>query len=560
MAPANRFLIFQEPFKFSKEVVIILGILTLILLVLLIVIFLGIPLSGLIYLFILSKKPQHSVVRAHPYLGWLRYIFEKLGPEFRQYWFDGDSDSKPFSRNEFLSVVFSSKYRTDLISFGGKRDYDLSGFYLSNHLFPTLTNELRVDNTESVEGHRYQIVREGLFTRHEKVNHEQVKKWLLQVQDSIVIGEHLKHPWVLRGMFGASATSYGSVGENYILSTGTGAFMAGGSWINTGEGGVAPEHLMSHVDVVAQIGPGLFGFRDNNGNFSFDEFQKKAEEEHIKAFELKFHQGAKIRGGHLEGAKVTEKIAMIRKVPVGKTINSPNRFPSLKDEKDALLFIRQLQEIGGKPVGIKLVVGDALQLEHFFQTMLQLNIYPDFLTVDGSEGGSGATFKSMADSVGLPLFSALIMVDDAARSFGIRDRIKIFASGKLISPDKVAIALALGADCVNSARGFMMANGCIMAMQCHTGKCPTGVTTTDPKYQAALVPSEKQWRVMNYILQVREGVFALAAACGLKSPREFTREHVVYKNDHGRAVRISELFPYPKPELHSVPNQSEEIS
>ncbi|MCC2686938.1 MAG: FMN-binding glutamate synthase family protein, partial [Paenibacillaceae bacterium] len=389
----------------------------------------------------------------------------------------------------------------------------------------------------------------GLFTRQEKLTKEEVFKWLYSDDEAIVVGEQRRLPWKLKGMFGASATSYGSVGEHYIQSTGTGARKAGGSWINTGEGGVAPEHLAPGVDVVSQIGPGLFGYRDDQGNFSWDEFRAKAAEPHIKAFELKFAQGAKIRGGHLEGSKVTEKIAAIRKVPVGKTINSPNRFPFLKNTADALGFVKQLQEEGGKPVGIKIVVGDQTRLESFFRTMQEMEIYPDFITVDGGEGGSGATFKSMADGMGLPLYPALILVDDAARRQGVRDRFKLFASGKLITPDKVAIALALGADCVNSARGFMLANGCIMALQCHTGKCPTGITTTDPKYQAALAPDEKQWRVMNYIIQLREGLFALAAACGLESPRHLTREHVVFKNEFGRTVRISELFPYQRPGL-----------
>lgn len=516
-----------------------------ILLVVILCIFVLLPLVGFLYLFVLSRKPQHSVVRAHPYLGWVRYVLEKLGPEFRQYWFDGDTESKPFSRNDFLGVVFASKYRTDLISFGGKRDFEEPGFYLSNSLFPKLTEELHVDHEDKANTRKYQIAHEGLFTRHERVVEDKSKRWLYSPQEAIVIGPQLAHPWVMRGMFGASATSYGAVGEHYIRSTGTGAYMAGGSWINTGEGGVAPEHLETGVDVIAQIGPGLFGFRDNDGQFSYEEFCVKAAEPNIKAFELKFHQGAKIRGGHLEGTKVNAKIADIRKVPLGQTVNSPNRFPFLHDEEDALRFIHRLQQEGGKPVGMKIVVGDAVQLNAFFEAMVRLEMYPDFLTVDGSEGGSGATFKAMADGMGLPLFAALLILDDAARQYGVRDKLKIFASGKLISADKVAIALALGADCVNSARGFMMANGCIMAMQCHTGKCPTGVTTTDPKYQAALVPEEKQWRVMNYILQIREGVFALAAACGLESPRQLRREHVVFKNEYGRAVRVAELFPYP---------------
>ncbi|TXK76961.1 FMN-binding glutamate synthase family protein [Paenibacillus sp. N3.4] len=531
-----------------------------IIIIVLLVIIIGLPILTFGYLYIASKKPQHSIIRAHPYLGWMRYLLEKLGPEFRQYWFDNDTSGKPFSRDDYTGLIFAAKYRTDIISFGSKRDYEKPGFYISNDMFPKLVDELMVDNSEKVLAKKYKIVQEGMFTRHERVVEEQVNKWLYDDRDVIKVGENCRHPWLLKGMFGASATSYGAVGEHYIQSTGNGARMAGGSWINTGEGGVAPDHLNSGVDVISQIGPGLFGFRDHEGHFSLDEFRAKAAEPHIKAFELKFAQGAKIRGGHLEGTKVNKKIAAIRKVPVGKTVNSPNRFPFLKNAEDTFRFVKQLQDVGGKPVGIKIVIGDQHRLESFFQTMLDLDIYPDFITVDGSEGGSGATFKAMADGMGLPLFPALITLDDTARRFGVRDRFKIFASGKLITPDKVAIALAIGADCVNSARGFMMASGCIMAMQCHTGKCPAGITTTDPKYMAALVPEEKQWRVMNFILQMREGLFALGAACGLESPRQFTREHVVFKNEFGRTVRLSELYPYPKPDRIKTSSSLEKIN
>ncbi|MGO4110909.1 glutamate synthase-related protein [Paenibacillus sp. YAF4_2] len=498
------------------------------------------------YMYALSKKPKHSIIRSHPFLGWLRYLLEKLGPEFRQYWFDNDTEGKPFSRADFVGVVYAAKYRTDLISFGGRRDYEKPGFYLSNAMFPKLTSELKIDNETLRPGKKYVITDEGLFTRQEKFVSEDVKPWLLHDEDALIVGDNREQPWKLKGLFGASATSYGAVGENYIQSTGSGAFMASGSWINTGEGGVADVHLSTGVDVVSQIGPGLYGFRDEVGKFSIEAFKRKASHSNIKAFELKFHQGAKIRGGHLEGSKVNEKVAAARLVPVGKTVNSPNRFEFLTRPEEALEFIHMLQQEGGKPIGVKIVVGDPKRLEPFFQAMIDMNIYPDFITVDGSEGGSGATFKAMADGMGLPLFAALLILDDTARKFGIRDRFKIFASGKLITPDKVAIALALGADAVNSARGFMMANGCIMALQCHTGKCPAGVTTTDDKYQEALAPEEKQWRVMNYILQMREGLFSLAAACGLNSPREFRREHVVFMTDNGHTDRVVDMYPYPE--------------
>ncbi len=507
---------------------------------------------ALVALFILTlilringRKTHHSIIRSHPVLGWIRYLLEKLGPEFRQYWFDDDRAGKPFSRYDFIGLIYSAKYRSDLLSFGGKRDFDTSGYYIANSMFPLLTDELRVKNGDQVQSRKYVIEHEGIFSRKEKVVTDQTPPWLYPDEDRIVVGRSRKHPWYISGMFGASATSYGSVGENYILSTGGGAKMAGGSWINTGEGGVVQEHLATGADVVSQIGPGLFGFRDENGDFSYDEFVKKANEPHIKAFELKFAQGAKIRGGHLEGSKVNAKIAAVRKVPIGKTINSPNRFAFLKNAEESLSFIRSLQEAGGKPVGIKIVIGQQASLEQFFATMVRMDIYPDFITVDGGEGGSGATYKSMADSMGLPLIPGLITLVDTAYKFGVRDKFAIFASGKLITPDKVAIALAIGADAVNSARGFMMANGCIMALQCHTGCCPAGVTTTDPKYQDALVPEEKKWRVMNYIISMRASLFALAAAAGLDSPKRFTREHIVYKDEAGRTMKLSELFPIP---------------
>jgi glutamate synthase domain-containing protein 2 len=508
----------------------------------------------LVQLFIISRRPQHSIVRAHPILGWLRYLFEKHGPEFRQYWFDDDSKGKPFSRYDFVGLVFSSKYRTDLLGFGSKRDFERPGYYIANAMFPLLGEQLKITKEEQAPSKKYKIEHEGIFSRKEKMIDDTTPRWLYDEEDQIVVGPNRRTPWLLKGMFGASATSYGAIGENYILSTGKGASLAGGSWINTGEGGVIPEHIATGADIVAQIGPGLFGYRDSDGQFSREEFAVTAGLANVKAFELKFAQGAKIRGGHLEGSKVNAKIAAIRKVPVGKTINSPNRFPFIANAEAALGFIKELQEIGGKPIGIKIVIGQQAELEKLFETMIHMQVFPDFVTVDGGEGGSGATYKSMADSMGMPLMPALITFIDTACKFGIRDQFAVFASGKLISPDKVAIALAIGADAVNSARGFMMANGCIMALQCHTGHCPAGIATTDPKYQDALVPSEKQWRVMNYIISMRFGLYSLAAAAGIDSPRKFTREHINFVNEHGATTKLSELFPLPgEPYLHRKP-------
>ncbi len=222
-----------------------------VLLVILFVIVILPPIIFIGYMYALSKKPKHSIIRSHPFLGWVRYLLEKLGPEFRQYWFDSDMEGKPFSRADFVGLVYAAKYRTDLISFGGRRDYEKPGFYLSNAMFTKLTSELRVGNEVLVPGKKYVITDEGLFTRKEIFVEEQVKPWLLHDNDVIMVGENREHPWRLKGMFGASATSYGAVGEHYIQSTGSGAFMAGGSWINTGEGGVADVHLATGVDIVS---------------------------------------------------------------------------------------------------------------------------------------------------------------------------------------------------------------------------------------------------------------------------------------------------------------------
>ncbi|PER89716.1 FMN-binding glutamate synthase family protein [Bacillus cereus] len=493
--------------------------------------------------FFIKKRTHHSILKLHPYLGRIRFLLEKIGPEFRQYWFDNDTAGKPFSRYDFQSVMFLAKYRSEVLGFGSKRDFDKSGYYIANTLFPILTEELNVNLSTERSAKKYIIQKEGIFSRKEKLSADKTSLWLYEEDDAIVVGPNRKYPWKVHGMFGASATSYGSVGENYILSTGYGSKMAGGSWINTGEGGVIAEHLQTDANIIAQIGPGLFGYRDEEGNFSMEEFVKKSKEPNIKAFELKFGQGAKIRGGHLEGKKVTEKIAAVRNVEPGETINSPNRFHFLQNATDTLRFIHELQKNGGKPVGIKLVIGQQKPLEEFLQTMKDLDIYPDFITVDGSEGGSGATYKSMADNMGVPLVPALITLVDIACHFGIRNKFKIFASGKLVTPDKVAIALAIGADAVNSARGFMMTNGCIMALQCHSGQCPAGVATTNSHFQKALDPYEKQWRVMNYIVSMRYSLFALAAAAGVKSPRYLTRDHVVFTDEKGNVIPLSTLFP-----------------
>ena len=337
----------------------------------------------------------------------------------------------------------------------------------------------------------------------------------------------------------------GALGENAISAMSYGLGMATGSWVNTGEGGLASYHTIGGGDVIMQIGPGLFGVRHEDGTFSWDHFREKAANPHVKCFELKMAQGAKIRGGHVEGNKVNEEIAAIRGVTPWKNIDSPNRHKSFHDLPTMFDFIDKMKEYGGKPVGIKIVMGGPDSADELAAYMAETRRGPDFITVDGGEGGSGATYKEMADTMGLPIQSGLLYADNALRHYGVRDRVKVFASGKLFSPDKVAITMGMGADLVNIARGMMISVGCIGAEKCHTNKCPVGVTTTDPEHQKALVVDEKKWRVLNYVVTLRNGLNSLAAAAGLNNYTQFKRDHVMYRNQVGKVTSLEKLFPYP---------------
>lgn len=501
-----------------------------------------IPAIVLIYLYFLDRRQrQHSVLRNYPLLGRVRYFLEKIGPELRQYLFNHDNSGKPFSRIDYQNIVLPAKYLKEVVSFGSERDFEAAGYYIKNAMFPKQREEMRVSDSDTVSTKRYNLVEDNLFSRKEHIVADEVKPWLLPEEDAVVIGENCRHPFVVRGLIGMSAMSYGSLGERAITALSTGLGMARGTWMNTGEGGLSDYHLKGNADIILQIGPGLFGVRDQDGQFSWEELQKKSEKPQVKAFELKLAQGAKTRGGHVEGDKVTPSIAAVRNVEPYKTIDSPNRFNQFNDIPSMFDFIEQIREFTGKPVGIKLVVGGTDTLDELARHMAETGKGPDFITIDGGEGGTGASYQELADSVGLPIKSALVIADDTLRRYGVRERVKIIASGKLFTPDRAAIALALGADLINIARGFMIAVGCIQAQICHTNRCPVGVATTDPHLQKALIVEEKQYRVLNYVVRMREGLYNVAAAAGLDSPRKFRREHVIYRDNAGRVYSMDEL-------------------
>ena len=435
-------------------------------------------------------------------------------------------------------MVMPGKYLNSVIGFGSKRDFEESGYYIRNAMFTKQNEEMRVDNANLIDTMRYVVDEDNLFSRKEHREDIPTLPWLLPEEDAIVIGPNCEHPFHVRSMLGQSAMSYGALGENAITALSKGIGMAQGAWMNTGEGGLSKHHLAGGADIIAQIGSGLFGFRTEDGEFSLERVREKADIPQVKAFEIKLAQGAKMRGGHVEGAKVTEEIAAIRNVAPYVSINSPNRFHQFDDYPTLFEFIDQIRQHSGKPVGIKVVIGGKQDAEELASFMHETGMGPDFISLDGGEGGSGATYQDLADSVGLPLRSAIILLDDALRKFEVRDRVKIIASGKITTPDRAAIVLAMGADLVQVARGFMISVGCIMAHRCHTNDCPAGVATTDKKLQQGLVVEEKKYRVTNYILTMREGLFRVAAAAGLDSPTKLERHHVVYKDERGRVFPV----------------------
>lgn len=490
-----------------------------------------------------EKQAEHSVLRNYPVLGKMRYITEKMGPELRQYLFNNDNEGKPFSRKEMESTYLSSKYIDRMIGFGSERDFERPGYYIKNSMYPAHRGDMRVDNDSKILTKVYNIDKNNLFTRKEHRTEKNADPYYLLDEDAIVIGEDsCEKPFIVKGLVGQSAMSYGSLGEKAITALSTGLGLAGGTWMNTGEGGLSQHHLKGGVDIICQIGPGLFGVRTSDGDFSWEEFKRKSEIEEVKAFELKIGQGAKTRGGHVDGAKVTPEIASIRNVEPWESIDSPNRFYQFDNNPEMFQFIKDLRNIGEKPVGIKIVVGDVEEVEELISYMAESGEGPDFITIDGSEGGTGASYQELADTPGLPVKSALPIVDDLLKEYGVRDHVKIFASGKLLTPDKVAMALALGADLVNIARGMMFSVGCIQAQVCHTNNCPVGVATTNSELQKALIIEEKSFRTCNYVISLREGLFNMAASAGIETPTKFERKHIIYRDTKGLTHPLTKMI------------------
>lgn len=488
------------------------------------------------------RQSQHAILRNYPLLGKIRYTAEKAGPELRQYLFDADTAGKPFSRDDYRDVVIPAKYQKNMIGFGSRRDFEKADFYVKNAMFPKQQEELEADNTRIIDSKVYEVKEDNLLSRKEKLKDQRIQPWLLNDEHAVVIGPSCRQPFCVKGLVGMSAMSYGALGENAITALSKGIGMAGGSWMNTGEGGLSDYHLAGDTDIIAQIGPGLFGVRTKSGAFNWDLLKEKSEIPQVKAFELKLAQGAKTRGGHVDAEKVTEEIASIRNVAPYQEIDSPNRFNEFGDVPSMFSFIEQIRNHTGLPVGVKLVIGSPHDLEEMASYMKETGAGPDFITVDGSEGGTGATFQELADSVGLPIKSAVTIANQTLKKYGVRDRVTLIASGKLFTADRIAVILGMGADLVQIARAFMITVGCIMAQICHTNRCPVGVATTDPKLQKALVVDEKAYRALNYLVTLRESLFRISAAAGVTTPTDIRASHIQYKDEYQRVWSLDELI------------------
>ena len=468
----------------------------------------------LVYLLALYIKDylqqSHTILRNFPLIGRFRYMFEKLGEYFRQYFFAHDREELPFNRATRAWVYRTSKNLGGLLGFGS-------------------TNDLRQPGSIIFVSASYPLLDEEFTTA-----------------EPVVIGPQCKKPFVAKSVFNISGMSYGAISKPAVRALSKGAGKAG-MWMNTGEGGLSPYHLEGNCDLVFQIGTAKYGVRDEQGNLSDDKLREVAK--HVKAFEIKLSQGAKPgRGGVLPGNKVTQEISIIRGITMGEVSSSPNRHKEIKNSDDLLDMINHVRDITGRPVGFKTVIGSEKFPQELCETILRRGVEyaPDFITVDGGEGGTGASPQLLADHVGLPITEALPILVNTLLAYDLKDRIKVVASGKLVHSAKVAWALCVGADFVVSARGFMFALGCVQSLQCHQDTCPTGITTHNKRRQRGLVVEDKAKRVADYAHWVNYEVDVLAHSCGLANARDFRREHIRIVQAPGESKALDYIYPYPR--------------
>ncbi len=473
--------------------------------------FIGAVVLGLIVVYIIDiSQTKQAVRRNYPIVGHFRYLFEHMGEFFRQYFFAMDREELPFNRAQRSWAYRAAKNLDNTVAFGSTRNLREPGTILFvNCPYPTL-GEDAVEPTE------------------------------------LVIGAGSQNPYKTASLFNVSGMSYGAISKPAVLALSNGARMAG-CWMNTGEGGLSPYHLEGGADIIFQIGTAKYGVRDLDGKLSDEKLRDIAAHPQVRMFEIKLSQGAKPgKGGILPGGKVTPEIAKIRGIHAGDDSISPNRHLDIENNQDLLKMISHIRGVTGKPVGFKSVIGAYGWLDSFFQEVQKQgaeSAAPDFITLDSSDGGTGAAPLPLIDDMGLPLRESLAMVVDKLNEYGLRDRIKVICSGKLITPADVAWALCMGADFITSARGFMFALGCIQALQCNKNTCPTGITTHVPRLQQGLVPQDKAQRVMHYAKNIVKEVGVIAHSCGVQAPRQLQRYHARVVGGNGLSIPLNELHP-----------------
>jgi len=477
--------------------------------VLLLIILLGLALTSVAIFFIDISQNRNAVRRNYPLIGRFRSLFEHLGTFFRQYFFAMDREEMPFNRAFRDWVYRAAKNQDSTIPFGSTRDVSpIGSISFVNCPYPTLDTDTAPTQP-------------------------------------MIIGKDCPHPFEAHSLFNISGMSYGALSKVAVQALSHGAAKAG-CWINTGEGGLSPHHLSGGCDIVMQIGTAKYGVRDVSGNLSDDKLREIAALKQVKMFEIKLSQGAKPgKGGILPGLKVTAEIAAIRGIPKGKDSISPNRHVEINSPSELLDMIAHIRRLTGKPVGFKLVLGGCGALDALFDEIKQRGdaSAPDFISLDSADGGSGAAPQPLMDFMGMTLKESLPMLIDHLVGYGLRERVHVVCSGKLITPSGVAWALCMGADFIVSARGFMFAMGCIQAMQCHQNTCPTGITTHQKRLQRGLNPQDKSVRVAYYVENMLHDIGVIAHSCGVKDPRQLQRHHARIVTHDGSSTGLHHIHP-----------------
>jgi glutamate synthase domain-containing protein 2 len=470
----------------------------------------GVLVLGLATIFVLDRTQTADAIRRnYPVVGRFRGLFTRLGEFFRQYFFAMDREEMPFNRAQRDWVAHATLGRDNTVAFGSTRNLSIPGTAIFvPAAFPPLDDQFGTT---------------------------------MPMQ----IGPTADIPYMAPSIFNISGMSYGAISRPAVEALSRGAAKAG-VWLNTGEGGLSPYHLAAGCDIVFQIGTANYGVRDADGTLSDTRLREIADIPQVRMFEIKLAQGAKPgKGGILPGAKVTPEIAQIRGIPAGHDSISPNRHLGVDDFEDLLDMIARVRAVTGKPVGIKAVLGSSSGWVPFFDCINRrgTDSAPDFITVDGGEGGTGAAPMPLIDLVGMSLRDALPRMVDLRDRHGLKDRIRIIASGKLVGPSDVALAICAGADFVTSARGFMFSLGCIQALRCNRNTCPTGITTHDPRLQRGLVVEDKYVKVANYARSIIKEVEIIAHSVGVAEPRLMRRRHVRVVQANGSSTPLNKIRP-----------------